>query len=71
MIITESLLHIKVKVELVLGKCKTIGVTWVTHGADTGRHLGAVTSDKGCKGTKGLVSLMRFEFKFRIECQEK
>ena len=51
MIIAESLLHSKVKVELVLGKCKTIGVTCVTHGTDTGRHLGAVTSDKGCKGT--------------------
>ena len=53
MIIAESLLHSKVKMELVLGKCKTIGVTCVIHGADTGRHLGAVTSDKGCKGTKG------------------
>ena len=59
MIIAESHCYIrsKVKVGLVLGKCKTICVTCVTHGTDRGRHLGAVTSDKGCKGTNGLVSI--------------
>ena len=54
--ITESHCYIgsKVKVGLILGKCKTIGVTCATHSTDTGRHLGAVTSDKDANGQMDL-----------------